>query len=264
MRQVTSAAINVLTETEDVIDSEKNIIDSDKNITSDVSSPKKKLRSLRETLTGQSYDDDAEIEEIMTTRPKSVPTEKRKSEVLSPVLGMLAPSPVPSIDPEMPELSYPDFERLYKAGRITRDQLSRGQLPLDVIEEIQLGKLSYDDADSSSAVEKSHDLDIVDAKPGVMDCGLKRVDSKRYRRDFIVNRTPQVQRKKYDVQTKSEPAEEIIRPEGTGTSHTYTFDEEVGESEGKVSECTFMLKVPRRSDLDGNISKINEEMFLGR
>lgn len=121
-------------------------------------------------------------------------TEKRKSPV------PLSPS----------EMSYEEFERYFNAGRFTQD----ASVPTTGGKGTEL--------DGGQELE---DLTI--------DCGLKRVDSKRYKRDFIVNNTPKMQRKKWEVKLPSPTGTEIVK----STPPANALDE-LAEQEEQVIRVT--------------------------
>ena len=135
---------------------------------------------------------------------------KRKSELIS------IPS---SVDKEQElvelKLTFLEFEKLYSVGKITREQMRSGMVPRSVYE-MCMNYLSAE-ADFTKQTEKSHDLVLHDL-PSSVDCGLKRVDSKRYKRDYIINKEKMSIRQKVldKRQTSGFGASDIIKSTPAG------------------------------------------------
>ena len=182
VRGVTSSALEVLVSAEDVIQSERSISN--------------------------------------LTVPDTSRTEKQRDE-------LIIPKPVPLEEPMSNEeeelhLSFAEFERLYKDGYITREQIRTGRVrkkDLDMIKSVLASESwSNSKTDTSDA--------SVDEEDVLLNCGLKRVDSKRYKRDYVVNRSPQVPRKHWDVSTnRKQVSGEVVKATPAGERETISLDE---------------------------------------
>lgn len=100
-------------------------------------------------------------------------------------------------------LSYADFELLYKHGNITKEQLKsgkvkrrEGEIILKTLQELKKHSLEEE-------VNKQHELTVEDSP--TIDCGLKRIPSKRYKRDYVINRSPTPVRRKWEVNQPTTP-----------------------------------------------------------
>ena len=107
-------------------------------------------------------------------------------------------------------LSFSEFEKLYAAGKISREQMKTGKVKRSdkmMIEDYLRQEAKYHQHQND--LDRSHDLSVEEDGLKVFDCGLKRVDSKRYNRDYVVVRdgskaslSPQVTRRtSWNVQT---------------------------------------------------------------
>jgi hypothetical protein len=111
-------------------------------------------------------------------------------------------------------MTFTQIDKLYSAGKITKEQISVGKVPESVYGDCMeyLRNLT----DYEQEVDKSHDV-IVDDWPTSIDCGLKRVDSKRYKRDYVINKDkPKSPPKKWEV--KLLPRLQSPPPSGKMTS----------------------------------------------
>ena len=119
-------------------------------------------------------------------------------------------------------LSFAEFERLYKEGYITREQIRTGRVrrrELDVIKSVLTS-----DSWRSSKPEVSEES--VDEEDMFVNCGLKRVDSKRYKRDYVINRSPQVARRQWDVSTNNrQVSSEVVKATPAGERERISLDE---------------------------------------
>ena len=139
-------------------------------------------------------------------------------------------------------LSFPEFERLYKEGYITREQIRTGRVRKRDLETIKSVLASESWSSSKSGASE----DSLDEDEMLLDCGLKRVDSKRYKRDYVVNRSPQVSRKRWEVQpSSSRPmSSEVVKATPAGERETVSLDQaedKVGEKRGKMHCCTGLM-----------------------
>ena len=96
-------------------------------------------------------------------------------------------------------LSYDEFSKLYEAGLVTREQLRRGKVKRKHLEKVK------DFMDRENGVvrepsDRTHDLTVGGDLPTSIDCGLKKVDSKRYKRDYVVMRDEPHPQRKWEVQ----------------------------------------------------------------
>ena len=123
---------------------------------------------------------------------------------------------------EPPKLTYQEFEKLYKMGKINRHQLRTGKVghqELLMLKEI----LDNEDLADKRTSPLSHDLVVPEDGQVSIDCGLKRVDSKRYKRDYVINRSPKLSRKKWDVTEPSPEGTSIVK--GTPAGKRENADE---------------------------------------
>ena len=79
--------------------------------------------------------------------------------------------------------SYEEYDLLYRAGRITKDQIRKGKLKRKELLRIKAflrepGNSTFYPAEEKDSRRRSHDI-VVEDSPTTIDCGLKRVDSKR-------------------------------------------------------------------------------------
>ena len=79
--------------------------------------------------------------------------------------------------------TYEEYDLLYRAGRISKDQIRKGKLKRKELLRIQAflrepGNSTFYPAEGRAQAQRSHDL-VVDDGHTTIDCGLKRVDSKR-------------------------------------------------------------------------------------
>ena len=187
VRSVTSSALEVLVSAEDVIQSEHSAF------------------SVPEPSTNRS---EREMDEYIIPKPE------RTSEEISD-------------EEEELHLSFSAFERLYKDGYITREQIRTGRVRKRDLETIK-AVLAADNW-SGSKSETSEDEEEM-----LVNCGLKRIDSKRYKRDYVVNRSPQVPRKHWEVSTnRSQVAGDVVKATPAGERERILLD----EAEDQVGFC---------------------------
>jgi len=86
------------------------------------------------------------------------------------------------------ELTYQQFQALYDAGIISSSQLSMGQVARSELQRI-LDFLQLTESEATLQNNSTQPPHHLEAQLTV-DCGLKRVDSSRYRRDYVINRNP--------------------------------------------------------------------------
>lgn len=110
------------------------------------------------------------------------------------------------------DLSFQDCEKLYRLGMITREQIRRGRVNrserVKLVQALQL--------DEPVSPEETEDSDTIN-------CGLKRIPSKRYRRDYVINRSPVAQRRKWQVQELS-PSTEVVKATPAGYREQVSLD----------------------------------------
>ena len=124
------------------------------------------------------------------------------------------------------DLTFEQYDLLYSAGLITHEQIRKGSVKrrdYDAIERFLADEQRIEEEIARKvAAQQGHALDTSDVIvtpefPAVLDCGLKRVDSKRYGKDFIVNRgTPQAKRRQWRVKTSSVEGTEVIKATPAG------------------------------------------------
>ena len=74
-------------------------------------------------------------------------------------------------------------------------------------------------------LQTSSDVIVTAEFPAVLDCGLKRVDSKRYGKDFVVNHaTPQVRRRVWKVTTSASTDADVIKATPAGEKEVASSD----------------------------------------
>ena len=190
VRSVTSSALEVLISAEDVIQSEHSAF------------------SVPEPSRNRS---EREMDEYIIPKPE------RTSEEISD-------------EEEELHLSFSAFERLYKDGYITREQIRTGRVRKRDLETIK-AVLAADNWSGS----KSETSDAsADEEEMLVNCGLKRVDSKRYKRDYVVNRSPQVPRKHWEVSTtRHQVAGDVVKATPAGERERILLD----EAEDQVGLC---------------------------
>jgi hypothetical protein len=90
------------------------------------------------------------------------------------------------------ELTFQQYEALYEAGLITTTEMKMGRVKRADLDTINAYLKQTDDIGSHKTghTKAADDKDVIDESDAslTVDCGLKRVDSKRYRRDYVVNR----------------------------------------------------------------------------
>ena len=128
--------------------------------------------------------------------------------------------------------TYDQYDLLYRAGLITHEQIRKGTVKRNEYRKIE--RFLNEDRDAIERLQAeagSHDVIITSEFPTVLDCGLKRVDSKRYSKDFVVNRaTPQMQRRVWKVKSVSAEGTEIIKGAVAGEKESIPDDtKQVGE-----------------------------------
>ena len=131
-----------------------------------------------------------------------------------------------SDDPEIElDLTFEQYDLLYHAGLITHEQIRKGSVKerdYDVIHRFLADetRIEQEIANKMAAADTndvSSRLVVTSEFPEVLDCGLKRVDSKRYSKDFIVNRgTPQMKRRVWKVKAASAEGTEVIKATPAG------------------------------------------------
>ena len=124
------------------------------------------------------------------------------------------------------DLTFEQYDLLYSAGLITHEQIRKGSVKrrdYDAIERFLADEQRIEEEIARKiAAQQGHALDTSDVIvtpefPAVLDCGLKRIDSKRYGKDFIVNRgTPQAKRRQWRVKTSSVEGTEVIKATPAG------------------------------------------------
>ena len=145
-------------------------------------------------------------------------------------------------------LSFSEFEKLYAAGKITREQMKTGMIhrrDKKMIEDHLRHEEQYG-RQNNLGVTSSHDLRVEDDDLKVFDCGLKRVDSKRYNRDYVVVRdgskaSPQpVRRKSWVVQTSPTTSQgaELVR--STPAGQREDVHAEIARAEEQVRELPWL------------------------
>ena len=105
-------------------------------------------------------------------------------------------------------LTFDEFEKLYEAGKISRAQIRSGKVSRSQLMDIQ--RWLEDHRPHGFELEPEHSVDA-NGLPVSIDCGLKRVDSKRYKRDYVIGAKKPAE-KKWDVKTKQNVAPEIVKP----------------------------------------------------
>lgn len=122
-------------------------------------------------------------------------------DVTSPRLTYLDSSPTqtsndtPGDDLIDLELTFQQFEALYEAGIISTTEMKMGRVKRGDLDRINAFLKQVGDVDSHQTGHSTaaDDNDVTNDNDALLtvDCGLKRVDSKRYRRDYVINRGQQ-------------------------------------------------------------------------
>lgn len=137
--------------------------------------------------------------------------------------------------------SFSEFEKLYAAGKISHEQMKAGKIKRKdkkMIEEFLRQETKWG---QQNDLDRSHDLTAEEGDLKVMDCGLKRVDSKRYKRDYVVVRDNGQKKalpsapsgpRHWEVESKPHWAPEVVP--GTPAGRTIDVHAEISEAEEKV------------------------------
>jgi hypothetical protein len=136
---------------------------------------------------------------IVSDEPESTPRLTDVSHVTSPRLTLLESSlneaSNDTVDDDLIdlELTFHQYNALYEAGIISTIEMSTGRVKRTDLDAINAFLKEIEELDSRDKSADDHNVAISDNEYLLtVDCGLKRVDSKRYRRDYVVNREPQV------------------------------------------------------------------------
>ena len=153
---------------------------------------------------------------------------KRKSELISV-------APVVDKAEELVELklTFLEFEKLYNIGKITRQQMRSGMVPRSVYNACM--QYLRAEADFKEQSEKSHEL-VLNDLPASVDCGLKRIDSKRYKRDYIINK---------DKSSNQPKSSDMRRGSGSGSDNVKSTPAELREDpREKITEAREQVLLP--------------------
>ena len=152
--------------------------------------------------------------DVLSSASQVVDTDRNTSDPKTVILKKAPPVSRSEQDEDVElHLSYPEFERLFEAGLMSKLQLSKGMVKRSELARIHQF-LQGDSQPMSPAARAlaSSTLTVTDDQPKSVDCGLKRVDSKRYKRDYVINRdAANGRRTKWQVRTPSAEGTEIIR-----------------------------------------------------
>ena len=131
-----------------------------------------------------------------------------------PKTVILTRSPPSGSDDDEVELhlSYVEFEQLFEAGIVSKLQLSRGRVKRSELARIHQF-MHEEEVNPAGSPDSNHSLTAtLDAHPRSVDCGLKRVDSKRYKRDYVINRdASKSSHAKWQVRTPSAEGTDVVR-----------------------------------------------------
>ncbi len=122
-------------------------------------------------------------------------------------------------------LSFGECEALLNLGKLTNEQIRTGRVTRRDWVKIQQTLKSEGICKTLDIPERAHILMLDDDLPMTLDCGLKRVDSKRYKRDYVINRSPRMHRKTWDVTSQSPLAAEIIKATPAGEREVVVLDD---------------------------------------
>lgn len=126
-------------------------------------------------------------------------------------LSLLVPTDhqtIPDADEEVElHLSFSEYDALYRSGVLSRQQMRAGCCKRSDFARVRSFLQDNMSSAERAAFDRNHEL-TTEAMPDSIDCGLKRVDSKRYKRDYQVNRDngKQHSKPKWQVQLSSETA----------------------------------------------------------
>ena len=126
-------------------------------------------------------------------------------------------------------LSYAEYERLYNSGVLRRQDVVGGKVKrrdfLRIREFLQQHMTDLE----REAFDQNHDILLGEDYASAVDCGLKRVDSKRYKRDYDVH--------KDENGVKKQPKWEVQFPRSPVTSpENLVFATPAGRREDPVQE----------------------------
>ena len=109
-------------------------------------------------------------------------------------------------------LSYVEFEQLFEAGIVSKLQLSRGRVKRSELARIHQF-MHEEEVNPAGSPDSHHSLTTsMDDHLRSVDCGLKRVDSKRYKRDYVINRdVSKSSHAKWQVRTPSAEGTDVVR-----------------------------------------------------
>ena len=131
-----------------------------------------------------------------------------------PKTVILTRSPSSGSDDDEVELhlSYVEFEQLFEAGIVSKLQLSRGRVKRSELARIHQF-MHEEEVNPAGSPDSHHSLTAtLDDHPRSVDCGLKRVDSKRYKRDYVINRdASKSSHAKWQVRTPSAEGTDVVR-----------------------------------------------------
>lgn len=133
--------------------------------------------------------------------------------------------------------TYKEFEKLLNAGKITTSQMRSGRVKKQELKAIQ----EFLDQDNTSIDQpnENHDLTVDEMYQANIDCGLKRVDSKRYKRDYVIIRnSPQVSRKHWEVRSSSTSSAPVVSATPAGRRVDPHSEMDLHQTEEQVN-CAF-------------------------
>ena len=129
--------------------------------------------------------------------------------------------------------TYEQYDMLHRAGLISHEQIRNGRALWSEAQRMTSFMATEQRMEAEIAQQVAHEQNlktrddvIVTAEfPAVLDCGLKRVDSKRYGKDFVVNRaTPQVRRRVWKVTTSQSADGEVVKATPAGEKEVASSD----------------------------------------
>ena len=122
---------------------------------------------------------------------------------------------------------------LHRAGLISHEQIRKGRALKSEAQDMTSFLASEQRMEAQIAQQVANeqnlqtrdDVIVLAEFAAVLDCGLKRVDSKRYGKDFVVNRaTPQERRRVWKVMTSQSGEGEVIKATPAGEKEVASSD----------------------------------------
>ena len=167
--------------------------------------------------------------DVLSSANRRLRTDPGSSDPKTIILTKSPPSGSDDDDEVELHLSYVEFEQLFEAGIVSKLQLSRGRVKRSELARIH--QFMHEEEGNPAGSPDSHcSLTTLDNHPRSVDCGLKRVDSKRYKRDYVINREASKSiHTKWQVRTPSAEGTDVVR-----SSSSQPQDGDLSDAEEQV------------------------------